>query len=91
MDFNESNELGNQMTLLNESGKEFKFELLDILNHNEKIYLVAVPEEFQDKVIFLEVQSDFEDADFVIVINEEFCEELFELFKERNKDVLKEK
>ena len=97
MDFNEINgkELGNVLTLEDENGEEFVFELLDALEHNGKKYLVCVLEDEMseviyfdaNEVIFLEVIEAKEDFELIDVVDEEYCEELFEIFKERNKDL----
>lgn len=97
MDFNESNgkELGNVLTLEDENGEEYVFELLDALMHNEKKYLVCVPQDEMSEIIyfdsseiiFLEVIEDKEDFELIDVVDEEYCEELFQIFKERNKDL----
>ena len=91
MDFNEinGNELGNVLTLEDENGEEYVFELLDALEHSGKKYLVCTPEdelEYGD-VIFLEVIEGNEDFELVTVNDEKYCDELFEIFKERNQEL----
>ena len=98
MDFNEinGNEVSNVLTLEDENGEECVYELLDALEHNGKKYLVCVPQvdmigaiivEVSDDVIFLEVNEEMEEIELIAVIDEEYCEELFEIFKERNKEI----
>ena len=80
----------NLITLTDENGVETTFEYLDCIVYNEKEYLVLIPaEEDANEIVILEVQPvDEENENYVAVEDEDTLDAVYEIFKERFKDVL---
>jgi uncharacterized protein YrzB (UPF0473 family) len=78
------------LTLTDENGADVEFEYLDCIEYEGKEYLVLIPnEEDAEEIVILEVQPvDEETENYVSVENEEVLNTVFEMFKERFKDVL---
>ena len=78
------------LTLTDENGQEMEFEYLDCIEYQEKEYLVLMPlEEETAEIVILEVQPvDEENENYVAVENESILDAVYEIFKERYKDVL---
>ena len=78
------------ISLTDENGNEVEFEYLDCIEYEGKEYLVLIPnEEDAEEIVILEVQPvDEETENYVSVENEEVLNTVFEMFKERFKDVL---
>ena len=78
------------LTLTDENGVETEFEYLDCIVYNEVEYLVLIPadEEFNE-IVILEVQPvDEENENYIAVEDETVLDAVYEIFKERFKDVL---
>ena len=78
------------ISLTDENGNEVEFEYLDCIEYEGKEYLVLIPnEEDAEEIVILEVQPvDEETENYVSVENETVLNTVFEMFKERFKDVL---
>ena len=76
------------LTLTDENGTETNFEYLDCIEHSGKEYLVLMPEE-TNEIVILEVQPvDEENENYIAVEDEAILEAVYDIFKERYKDVL---
>lgn len=69
-------------------GNEVGFEFLDLLEKDGKTYMVALPAEDEDAedVYILEVRECEDTEEYLVIDDESLLNELFELFKKRNKD-----
>ena len=78
------------LTLTEENGVETEFEYLDCITYNEIEYLVLIPaDEDADEIVILEVQPvDEENENYVAVEDEAVLDAVYDIFKERYKDVL---
>ena len=81
----------NNIVVLNDAnGNELEFEYLDLIEHNDETYVVLLPvDEEADEVIILrceESEDDPDDESYSSVDDEALLSELFEIFKEKNKD-----
>ena len=76
------------LTLTDENGEEVNFEYLDCIEYNGVEYLVLMPED-SNEIVILEVQPvDEENENYVAVENEDILDAVYEIFKQRYKDVL---
>ena len=69
----------NMIEIVDEEGKTYKLEILDIINKDDVDYVVALPEDSEDEVVILEVQPD-EDSDsasYVEVDDDDLADEIF--------------
>ena len=80
----------NLITLTDDSGVETTFEYLDCIEYQGKEYLVLIPaEEDADEIVILEIEPvDEENENYLAVEDEATLEAIYEIFKERYKDVL---
>ena len=78
------------LTLTDENGVETEFEYLDCITYNKIEYLVLIPaDEDADEIVILEVQPvDEENENYVAVEDEAVLDAVYDIFKERFKDVL---
>ena len=78
------------LTLTDENGEETNFEYLDCVELAGKEYLVLMPADDEStEIIILEVQPvDEENENYLAVESEETLAAVYEIFKERYKDVL---
>lgn|SRR5574344_2021213 len=80
-------ELDNVIVLTDEDGKDVEFEWLDTIEMNDKTYVVVVPtEEETDEVVILKMEKEDEEETFVGLEDEKEINQVFEEFKERNKE-----
>jgi len=86
-------ELDNVIILNDESGKEVKFEFLDLIELDDEEYVVLLPLEEEDEdepgeVVILKLEdTDSEDEEsYVSVDDQEVLNKVFEIFKEKFKD-----
>ncbi len=76
------------LTLTDEHGEDVNFEYLDCIEYNGVEYLVLMPED-SNEIVILEVQPvDEENENYVAVENEDTLDAVYEIFKQRYKDVL---
>ena len=78
------------LTLTDDNGVETSFEYLDCIVYNETEYLVLIPaEENANEIVILEVQPvDEENENYVAVEDEDTLDAVYDIFKERFKDIL---
>ena len=78
------------LTLTDENGVDMDFEYLDCIEYEEKEYLVLMPaEEESNEIVILEIEPvDEENENYLAVENEDVLNAVYEIFKDRYKDVL---
>ena len=78
------------ITMTDENGEEVTFEFLDCVEYEGKEYLVLIPaEEDSNEIVILEVEPvDEELENYLAVENEDTLNAVYEIFKDRFKDVL---
>ena len=78
------------ITMTDENGQDVDFEYLDCIEYEGKEYLVLIPaEEDSNEIVILEVEPvDEELENYLAVENEDILNAVYEIFKERYKDVL---
>ena len=83
-------EQSNILTLTDENGVDTDFEYLDCIEYEGKEYLVLIPaEEESNEIVILEVEPvDEELENYLAVENEETLNAVYQIFKDRFKDVL---
>lgn len=93
--FDSCEELGdeNLIVLCDDEGNQSLFELLDTIEYEDESYIVLFPfddEESEDAII-LKVRMDDNDEEIYDSIEDDaLVMHLFEMFKERNKDLFEE-
>lgn len=81
-------ELENVIVLTDDEGNDVEFEWLDTLEVNDKKYVVVLPvDDESDEVVILKIEEDEEEETFVGLEDEKEINEVFEAFKERNKEI----
>ena len=76
------------LTLTDENGQDVDFEYLDCIEYNGTEYLVLMPEG-EDEIVILEVEPvDEDNENYLAVEDEETLDAVYEVFKEKFKDVL---
>lgn len=74
--------------LEDEDGVKTEFELLDIIEYRGKDYIAVLPPDDDSTVIIMEMeQGDGEEQRFLPVENEALVQKIYELFKDRNRDL----
>lgn len=83
-------EESNLLTLTDENGEEMTFEYMDCIEYTGKEYLVLMPAEDEDNsLVILEVQPvDEENENYIPVQDEAVLDAVYNIFKERYKDIL---
>ena len=78
------------LTLTDENGVETQFEYMDCIEYEGKEYLVLLPtDEEDDEIVILEVEPvDEENENYLAVEDEAVLMAVYEIFKEKFKDVL---
>ena len=78
------------LTLTDENGVQTQFEYMDCIEYEGKEYLVLLPmDEEDDEIVILEVEPvDEENENYLSVSDEAILNTVYEIFKERYKDVL---
>ena len=78
------------LTLTDENGNDVEFEYLDCIEYEGKEYLVLMPaQEDADEIVILEVEPvDEEMENYLSVSDEAVLEAVYQIFKEKFKDVL---
>ena len=76
------------ITLTDENGVETEFEYMDCVEYQGKEYLVLMPVD-EDEIVILEVEPvDEENENYLAVEDETTLNAVYEIFKDRFKDVL---
>ena len=84
------NEEENILTLTDENGVETAFEYLDVVEYQGTEYLILMPaEEDSDEIVILQIEPvDEENENYLAIEDEATLQAVYEIFKERYKDVL---
>ena len=85
-DLEEDEELSeNYITLTDDDGEDVSFELLDVIEYNDRNFAVMLPFDDEDgEVIILEIipsADDSEEDEYISVDDDELCASVFEIFK----------
>ena len=78
------------LSLTDEEGNEVEFELIDSVDFEGAEYLILLPpEEEASEVVILEVEPLAEETETYLAVEDEaILNKVFEIFKEKFKDVL---
>ena len=76
------------LTLTDENGVDTNFEYLDCIELEGVEYLVLMPEDSEELVILQVEPVDEENENYLAVEDEKTLNTVFEIFKEKFKDVL---
>lgn len=78
------------LTLTDENGQDVDFEYLDCLEYNGTEYLVLMPaDEPETEIVILQVEPvDEENENYLAVEDEKILDAVYEMFKEKYKDIL---
>ena len=78
------------LTLTDENGVDMQFEYLDCIEYQGTEYLVLMPLEGEDaEIVILAIEPvDEENENYLAVEDEAVLEAVYNIFKERYKDVL---
>ena len=78
------------LTLHDDEGNEEQFELLDLVDYQDKQYIVLFPVEDDDMEIVIlqveEIEGNDEEEAYVAVEDEAILDSVYGIFKERFKD-----
>ena len=80
----------NVLTLTDENGNDIDFEYLDVIEYQGLEYLILMPlEDEANEIVILQIEPvDEETENYLAVESEEILTAVYEIFKERYKDVL---
>jgi uncharacterized protein YrzB (UPF0473 family) len=83
-------EESNLLSLTDENGQETVFEYLDVIEYQGKEYLILLPVEDEDgQVVILEIEPvDEENENYLSVGDEALLNAVYDIFKEKYKDIL---
>ena len=78
------------LTLTDEKGEDTDFEYLHCIEYKGKEYLVLMPvESVETEIVILEIEPvDEENENYLAVEDEKLLNAVYEIFKEKYKDVL---
>ena len=78
------------LTLTDENGVDTDFEYLDCIEYKGKEYLVLMPvDTVETEIVILEVEPvDEENENYLAVEDEKLLNAVYDIFKEKYKDVL---
>ena len=78
------------LTLTDENGNDVDFEYMDCIEYQGKEYLVLMPaEELATEIVILEVEPvDEENENYLSVSDEKILNGVYDIFKEKYKDIL---
>lgn len=84
----EFDELDNIIVLNDEDGNEVEFEFLDVVELDDKEYVILLPLEEVEKgeVVIFRIEGNEEEETYIGLDNEEEAEKVFKAFKEKAKD-----
>lgn len=84
---NLENEEVDVVVLTDDEGNDVEFEWLDTVEYNGNNYIVVIPtDEDAEDVVILRMEGNEEEESFVGIDNEKEVNEVFEIFKKKNKD-----
>ena len=78
------------LTLTDENGVDTEFEYLDCIEYENKEYLILLPlDDEESGIVILEIEPvDEENENYLSVDDAEVLDAVYQMFKERYKDVL---
>ena len=81
-------ELDNKIILNDEDGNEIEFEFLDVVELDDKEYVVLLPvaEAEKGEVVIFRIEGEGDEESYVSLEDEAEAERVFEAFKEKTKD-----
>lgn len=87
-EFEDFDELDNRIILDDEDGNEVEFEFLDVVELDDKEYVVLLPVEEAEKgeVVIFRIEGEGDDESYVSLDDENEAERVFQAFKEKTKD-----
>ncbi len=87
---NQEEEETTVLTLTDENGEDVDFDYLDSIDYEGKEYLVLMPsDEASNEIVILEVEPvDEENENYLAVTDEALLNAVYDIFKERYKDIL---
>ena len=81
------NEEMDVVVLTDDEGNDVEFEWLDTVEHNGNQYIVVIPtDEEAEDVVILRMEKTEEEETFVGLEDEKEVNEVFDVFKEKNKE-----
>ena len=88
MNEEEFDELDNIVVLTDEDGNDVEFEFLDVVQVDEKEYVILLPVEEMEKgeVVIFRIEGEGEEESYIGLEDEEEAEKVFKAFKEKAKD-----
>ena len=79
----------NLLTLTDENGNDATFEYLDVIEYQGKEYLLLMPTDDSGEIVILEIEPvDEENENYVSVTDEDVLNAVYDIFKEKYKDIL---
>ena len=77
-----------EITLFNEEGTPVHFDFLDLIEYENKEYVVLVPQDAGDppEVVILQVEETENEESYTGIQDETLLEKVFSEFQRRNKD-----
>ena len=77
-----------KITLFNEEGTPVHFDFLDLIEYENKEYVVLVPQDAGDppEVVILQVEETENEESYIGIEDEILLEKVFSEFQRRNKD-----
>ena len=80
----------NLISLYDDEGNEFEFELLDYVDYEDKLYAVLIPSELlddsDDQVVIMETYFDGNEPNFVFVDDEDLAQRVLDEYSNRGED-----
>jgi len=88
MNEEEFDELDNIVVLTDEDGNDAEFEFLDVVQVDEKDYVILLPVDEIDKgeVVIFRIEGEGEEESYIGLEDENEAEKVFQAFKEKAKD-----
>lgn len=88
MNGEEFDELDNIVVLTDEEGNDVEFEFLDVVQVDEKEYVILLPVEEMEKgeVVIFRIEGEGEEESYIGLEDEAEAEKVFLAFKEKAKD-----
>lgn len=83
-------EESNLLSLTDENGQETTFEYLDVIEYQGKEYLILLPADDESgEIVILEIEPvDEENENYLSVSDENLLNAVYDIFKEKYKDIL---
>lgn len=77
------------ISLTDENGEEVEFEYLDVIEYEGDEYLILLPTDEDDSsIVILKIEPVDEETENYVSVDDETVSAVYELFKEKYKDIL---